>query len=661
VEETKPILAKDYVKLRKVEDIKVTSTHVVWVEKSADPVERSYQSHINLLSRETREIKRFTYSKHKDFAPCLSPDGRMLTFLSTRNKKPQIYLMDLNGGEAQQITKFKDGVDAPLWSPDSKNIIFLSKVDLKDDAPEDVEELMTKFEHDRKKANKEEQDRLKSDPKIITKIQYRTGTEYLEEDKFTHVFNYNIETKETRRISDGAFDYTPGTWISNSEIVTLTKREIPADLSFKASLIKLDITSTGVGTELTTFSTAYFMIPPEAFPDGEILVEKKSEGNLAGQIKKWGLLKGNGETPIINESIDRSIEKIKWISKTEAVVSVLDKGKNDLRLYNSTTGEFTLLFDCPASIEFFDCTDTQEIFFIASDPLYPSAVWKWKAVKGFDLVSDPNGDFLSNKNILDPKEIWLENPEGVKYQGWFFDAGEKDGKKPPLLLSMHGGPHEMWSNAGSMWHEWQVFLSAGYSILAFNPIGSDGYGEKFSQVITSKWGVDDARDLLAAVDYVVDQGKVDPNRLYITGGSYGGYQTANIISRDHRFKAAVTQRGVFDLITFWAGTDIAQFSFWEWERHYKDWDKDYLWHLWEHSPVGRAKDIQTPLMIIHSECDFRVSISQAEELFAALRIQDKEAVLVRYPRDGHELSRSGEPLHVIDRLEKMLSWFEDHQ
>ncbi|MHA2030736.1 MAG: alpha/beta hydrolase family protein, partial [Candidatus Kariarchaeaceae archaeon] len=261
------------------------------------------------------------------------------------------------------------------------------------------------------------------------------------------------------------------------------------------------------------------MNPPEAFPDGEILVEKKSEGNLAGQLTKWGLLKGNGETPIINEGIDRSIEKIKWISKTEAVVSVLDRGKNDLRVYNSTTGEFTLLFDCPASIEFFDCTDKQEIFFIASDPLYPSAVWKWKAVKGFDLVSDPNGDFLSNKNIIDPKEIWLENPEGVKYQGWFFDAGEKDGKKPPLLLSLHGGPHVMWSNAGSMWHEWQVFLSAGYSILVFNPIGSDGYGEEFSQFITSKWGIDDARDLLAAVDYIIDQGKVDPNRLYITGGS----------------------------------------------------------------------------------------------------------------------------------------------
>lgn len=212
----------------------------------------------------------------------------------------------------------------------------------------------------------------------------------------------------------------------------------------------------------------------------------------------------------------------------------------------------------------------------------------------------------------------------------------------------------MWNNAGSMWHEWQCFVSKGYSVLATNPQGSSGYGEEFAQRITAKWGVDDARDLIVAVDSIAD--RIDTTKMYVLGGSYAGFQTANLISRDHRFKAAVAQRGVFDLITFGLNTDIPMWAIDEWAGG--PWDK--LQHLWEHSPVGRAKEIKTPLMILHSENDFRVAISQAEELFAALKLDNKEAVFVRYPRDGHELSRSGEPLHVIDRLEKMIDWFEDH-
>jgi dipeptidyl aminopeptidase/acylaminoacyl peptidase len=212
----------------------------------------------------------------------------------------------------------------------------------------------------------------------------------------------------------------------------------------------------------------------------------------------------------------------------------------------------------------------------------------------------------------------------------------------------------MWNNAGTMWHEHQCYLSEGYSVLALNPIGSQGYGEEYSQIITAKWGIDDARDLLLAVDQISD--RIDTDRLYTSGGSYAGFQVANLIARDHRFKAAVSQRGVYDLVTFGLNTDIPLFAQWEWQG--TPWDK--LEYLWEHSPVGRAQDIETPLMIIHSENDFRVAISQAEELFAALKLQDKEAVFVRYPRDGHELSRSGEPLHVIDRLEKMIDWFNSH-
>ncbi|MHA2252374.1 MAG: alpha/beta hydrolase family protein, partial [Candidatus Kariarchaeaceae archaeon] len=363
----------------------------------------------------------------------------------------------------------------------------------------------------------------------------------------------------------------------------------------------------------------------------------------------------DGSTKVINRELDRVIAFVKWISEDKAIVSIENKGKVELRLFNVGTFKFEKLFDHDTSIESFDCDDSKEIYFVSTSPKYPSAVWKLSNEK-FSLVYDPNEELLGDKKIVEPEEFWLTNPEGIKFQGWFYDAGEKDGMKPPMILSIHGGPHAMWNNAGSMWHEWQCSLARGYSILAMNPIGSGGFGEEFTKVIRSKWGVEDARDLLAGVDHFID--RVDPNRLYITGGSYAGFQTANIISRDHRFKAACSQRGVYNLATFWTVTDIPVWYTWELEGHV--WEEGQLNKLWDLSPVGRAPYIETPLLIIHSENDYRVGISQAEELFAALKIQDKEAIFVRYPREGHELSRGGEPIHIVDRLERMFRWFDDH-
>ncbi len=655
------IIPEDYLELKKVEDIRVTPSHVAWVEKSSNPADKGFKSHIKLMNRKTKEIKQFTSGSKIDNSPRLSPNGTKLAFVSTRNEKPQLYLMGLNGGEALQVTKFKDGINGPRWSPDSSKISFIALIDPSLDEFEKQDKFITKYAKEMKKAEEEEEKRKKSDPKVITNIKYREGTSYLDEQKYIHVFIYDLNSEKITQVSDGEFNYTEASWNSNTHVYSLSRREKPIDITTKISLIKLDVAVKGIGEIITTTEKPYLVVPPETYPDGNVLFQKMAEGNFAGQNNKYAILKEDGSTPIINEKLDRGINQVKWISKEEAIVSVDNEGAADLRLYHVNTGEFNLLVRSPASIESFDCVDDHEIFFTATDPLYPSAVWKWRSDKGFDLISDPNGEFLSEKNIIDPEEFWLENPEGIKYQGWFFNAGKEDGNKKPLILSIHGGPHVMWNPAGSMWHEWQCCVNAGYSVLAMNPIGSGGYGEKFSQIITSKWGKNDARDLLAAVDHFVKNGYLDSSRLYITGGSYAGFQTANIISRDHRFKAACAQRGVYDLLTFWAGTDIAQMAFWEWERHFKDWDKDDLWYLWQHSPFGRANHIQTPLMIIHSENDYRVAISQAEELFAALKIQDKEAILIRYPNDGHELSRSGEPLHVVDRLERMLKWFDDHK
>jgi dipeptidyl aminopeptidase/acylaminoacyl peptidase len=193
-------------------------------------------------------------------------------------------------------------------------------------------------------------------------------------------------------------------------------------------------------------------------------------------------------------------------------------------------------------------------------------------------------------------------------------------------------------------------------VLACNPRGSDGYGRDFRAALLGHWGEADLPDLLAGLEKVVGFGYVDPGRLFITGGSYGGFMTAWVIGHDRRFRAAVAQRGVYDLIGFYGTSDIPLLT--EWEFDAVPWQDPQ--RLWAYSPLAHVEQIHTPLLLIHSENDFRAPVPAAEGLFVALRRLGREVEMVRFPRDGHELSRSGEPKHRADRLDRIVDWFDRH-
>jgi dipeptidyl aminopeptidase/acylaminoacyl peptidase len=273
-------------------------------------------------------------------------------------------------------------------------------------------------------------------------------------------------------------------------------------------------------------------------------------------------------------------------------------------------------------------------------------------------LTEVNAGWLSEKTLGDVVDLWFDSADGTHIQGWVMKPpGWDPGMSYPLAVSIHGGPHVMWSrHEPTMWHEWQVLAARGYVVLACNPRGSDGYGRDFRATLLSRWGEADLPDLLAGVEQVLAKGYVDPERLVITGGSYGGFMTAWVIGHDRRFKAAVAQRGVYDLISFYETTDIP----WLGEREFftVPWEDPQT--LWRYSPLAHVEEIHTPLLLIHSENDFRAPIPAAEGLFVALRRLKRKVEMVRYPRDGHELSRSGEPKHRVDRLERIVEWFERH-
>jgi dipeptidyl aminopeptidase/acylaminoacyl peptidase len=303
--------------------------------------------------------------------------------------------------------------------------------------------------------------------------------------------------------------------------------------------------------------------------------------------------------------------------------------------------------------------DDGQISFVACTPERPPDLYA-AAPDGSQekTLTDWNGKLLERKQVMPVEEIWYPAPDGVEVQGWLIKPPDFDPAKTyPMAVEIHGGPHAMWGpSTMSMWHEWQSLAARGYVVFYCNPRGSGGYGYAFADAIHSRWGDADMPDILAGVDYVSSQGSIDPARLAVTGGSYGGFMTAWIVGHDQRFAAAVSQRGVYHLSSFFGTTDIPELI--EWEFDGRPWES--YERLWQHSPLAYVEQIKTPLMIIHSEQDFRVPIPDAEHLFLALRWLKREVEFVRYPREGHELSRSGEPRHRVDRLNRIIDWFDTY-
>jgi dipeptidyl aminopeptidase/acylaminoacyl peptidase len=231
--------------------------------------------------------------------------------------------------------------------------------------------------------------------------------------------------------------------------------------------------------------------------------------------------------------------------------------------------------------------------------------------------------------------------------------GFQEGKKYPLVLEIHGGPHAAYGLTFN--HEMQVLCSLGYAVLYTNPQGSLGYGQDFNNKTHLDWGGQDYRDLMQAVDEALLKWPwLDEERLGVTGGSYGGYMTNWMLGHTNRFKAAVTLRSTSNRFSMFGTSDVG-YNNGNYEFDGKPWIN--YEHYLKHSPITYVENIQTPILLIHSEQDYRCPIEQSEQFFTALKFLKKEAVFVRFPNENHELSRSGQPNHRIERLQHLTNWF----
>jgi len=641
---------------------------VVWV--TVDRVGNSYHRHIALVPTDgSKPLRRFTRGK-QDQQPRWSPDGQWLAFVSNRDdERGQIYLISVNGGEARQLTNHPNGASDPAWSPDGRYIAFLAPVNADEQAREDAGDSppppADAWEARRAREQRQHDEELRTDPRVITKLPYRSGTSYFD-DRRRHIYVVEVNDDDTpatpRRLTSGDLHYSAPVWMPDGLALLSTATRDPEADSLFAYYDVVRIPLDGSRPQpLTSAGFSYF--DPRPSPDGrQIAFLRLNEARLLGEGRRVAIIPATGGEPHdLTAHTDLNVEQFHWQPDGQGVLfSAAWRGHAhvyQIGLPGTPTyrNGMTLVGGMRIVSEF-DVGRDGSIAFIAGSADNPCDLF-WRSADGQEhRLTRINEHLLSQRIIVPIEEMLYLAPDGSEVQGWTLHPPDFDpARRYPLAVYIHGGPHIMWGPGfRSMWHEWQVAAARGYVVFFCNPRGSEGYGELWRDAIRGNWGEADAPDILAGIDALVARGYIDPNRIGVTGGSYGGYMTAWLIGHDDRFACAVAARGVYNLLTQHSTSDAhelieIEFGGFPWELYEE---------LWDHSPLAHAHKIKTPLLLLHSELDYRVPISEAEQLFAILRRQKKVVELVRYPREGHELTRSGEPRHRADHMRRTLEWFD---
>jgi dipeptidyl aminopeptidase/acylaminoacyl peptidase len=687
------ITIEDLYQLGWIEDPRFSpdGRQIAFVRVTVDRAGNRYRRAIWLAPADGSPPRRLTAGGKSDIAPRWSPDGRRLAFVSTRDgDKPQIYIIPIDGGEARRLTHMRQGAVEPAWSADGARIAFLSRANEAERAQEDAGEIepepQDEWERKQAEAQRARQEELRLDPRVHARLPYRSGTSFFD-DRRNHIYLLDAPAGEEeqapaqpRRLSDGDLHFGPPVWMPDGgSILTTATRDPEADALFAYyDLVRIPVPPEGRGELQRLTETGYSYYDPHPSPDGALIALRRlpDDRPFAAGARIALLPAGGGALHDLTGTADLNVERFRWLpdssgllfsagSRGEQPVFQVSIGERENKGTSiSPTPCLPLFAAAGRIISEFDLGPDGSVAFVAGAPDNPCDLYLRRPDGGEARLTAINERLLVQRQIAPIEEIGFTAPDGREVQGWVVRPPNFDAANAyPLAVHIHGGPHVMWGPGfRSMWHEWQAGAARGYVVFFCNPRGSEGYGESWRDAIHANWGVADAPDIHAGVDAVIARGGVDPARVAVTGGSYGGYMSAWLIAHSDRFACAVAARGVYNLMTEHGTSDAHElieyeFDGFPWDMHEK---------LWQHSPIAHAHKITTPLLILHSELDFRVPISEAEQLFSILRRRKQAVELVRYPREGHELTRSGEPRHRADHMRRTLEWFDryckaDHQ
>jgi dipeptidyl aminopeptidase/acylaminoacyl peptidase len=620
----------------------------------------------------------FTHGSRRDSNPKWSPDGRFLAFLSERNcpdltgssaDRPQVYVMPSAGGEARRMTSASGGVTQFAWSPDSSRLVVVARVPTLDqEAPKPGVVG----------------DRGPSKPfRVVTTLKYRRNGEGFIDSR-RHLFLVQVNALgETIQITHGEYDHSDPAWSPDgSEIAFVTARHESRDTDNAQSVMVANVSHHNV-TKANQFPVRTIVDPlgPTGFPvwspDGKYIAFAGHQYALdtGRHTRIWVASVAGGQLHAVSDSLDRNVSanqfaRPTWVDGGESLLftleddgsTVLVKASRPDRVKPSEGDTLQIISGERREISAFSFSEASSTIVISvSDCGMPPAIHRLTAIDGVwheEVVRNHNEAWQRTKEVGSVTRLSVSRPDG-SISVWVHlppGADHAPMRSIPALVSIHGGPHAQYGDR--FFDEFAVYSGAGYAVIFSNPHGSTGRSEAFTRSVREDWGGVDASDVLAAVDEAIASTPcLDPDRMGIMGGSYGGYLTSWIVAHDHRFRAACSERAVNDFGSF-AGTSDIGFWFAEGQLGASPFDDPAL--AAKHSPLTFAADIRTPLLIMHAEQDYRCPIEQAERLFVALARRDRPVRFIRVPDADHELSRSGRPRQRIERFRHILEWFALH-
>ncbi|HSO14562.1 MAG TPA: S9 family peptidase [Arthrobacter sp.] len=619
----------------------------------------------------------------RDTAPDFSPDGHVLAFLrAAAGGKPQLHIVEAAGGEPQPVTDAPLGVSAFAWSPDSRRIVYSART------PEDGRYGST-----------EGVSAGSEDARLITDYKYRMNGVGYTADKPVQLFLVDVpelgaEPKvvprgralKARAAAAGGENSKSGSSDPSAGLLPAAQQLTTAATDHNGAVFSADGRAVyftaalheGSDADLATgiYRVALGEDAAGAGGAGPVPVTPANTGRQSVHAVRQS---GDGHWLFfLAQDIGDSGQD--FVARNTALFAVPSGGGDATRLSNVETMDLgcngrielrgpdsaLLLNNARGTVELheFQAAGNHQVLVHGERAVTGAAASAGSLVVSFAdaatagdvalldggqlrVVTDFSAQLRSDAGIIEPLELTFPSADGYPVHGWLVRPA---GPGPhPVLLNIHGGPFAQFT--GALFDEAQVYAAAGYAVLMCNPRGSAGYGQAHGRAIKEKMGTLDMQDVLAFLDGALGKfEELDAGALGIMGGSYGGYLTAWTISHDHRFKAAIVERGYLDPVSFIGSSDIGWFFGGEYTGRSAE-------QMAAQSPMARVEQVRTPALVIHSEEDLRCPVEQGQRYFTALKQLGVEAAFLVFPGEDHELSRSGTPHHRKQRFDEILRWW----
>ncbi|HUR48068.1 MAG TPA: serine hydrolase [Acidimicrobiales bacterium] len=636
-------------------EISPDGTQVVYVVRTPDRSTDGYTTSIWLAAADGGSNPVQLTQGPKDAAPRWSPDGSQIAFLAVRggSDKPQVHVLPVAGaGEARRVTDLPLGAGAPVWSPDGKRLAFTAGVDLLGPPADD-----------------KERKRRAAAPLVIDRLGYKSDGAGLIRSLRSHLFVTGIEKGSIPvQLTWGDWFAGGAAWSSDGETLVVSgSRGENSDLEPTSRLYA--VAAEGGGTPRPLTPDRGFAGDPVFTADGRIVFTGKADAGPG--LARLFVVPAEGGDPVeLAPAFDRNVMSgspgypggpLNLTDDGRLFFCARDRGATHIYAL-ALDGDGTprkVLGQADNSISGLSVAGrTGALTTVLSDRGNPGEVAVLPARTAAPiLLTTLSADSLKGVDLFLPEERTFTAPDGTEIHGWIVRGAAAD-KPGPLLLDIHGGPHNAWGPTfDNKHHHHQVLAADGWTVLYVNPRGSDGYGEDFMTAVSGAWGTSDTDDFLCAVDALIDEGIVDRSQVAVTGYSYGGYMTCWLTATTDRFAAGVTGAPCSSLVSEAGSADMGLWL----ARHEVGalpWEDPELYK--RHDPQAHVHRVTCPTLILHGESDDRCPVGQAEEWFTGLRANGVPVEMVRYPGCSHLFIVNGRPSHRIDYGRRVADWVREH-